>query len=611
MTPVKNGSSNLVTWRPAQTPRAPETTVSELPSVKQERQIHAHRVVVSVSLGLIAVCVLAVGWASEWGQGWSVVSSEAQHTTLTLELPLPDVPLPLTDQELEPYISSVAQRSAVSPNSWHLAPGLAPPTNRWFSPLVFETSPQPVHPLPFTVAVADGGLALSIPSNAAAPTVDPVIIVDAGATSWLVSGYTDASVTLTLERESEPFAEVVLTRGSPVVGYRALVNHTVAVDSSLTRASTGVFSTSVGGATLGLVGERVSLNADGRGFTVPQGASANWVVVPEAGSLATVAPFATTTITDVAVSYLVMPDVTTTTIQFVTADDAPAVFGVFDRLGTDVTTQSGDEVDCSLGRFDTPEGRLRVCVGDGFSYRVPTVDPLAPIAFSTLPESDRVAVVQSLSSAREGVAAIPRQVAPASPELSRLATLLHLARELRDVEATTQLSTRLREELMTWAQLDGCAVRAEQCFAYDPMLLGIVVFDDPATAEMSDARLAQNGAFLYAAGVAAQGDTELITRLRPMMTLLAADIVGSQSSHFAARRAFDPVSGNSWSSCEPWLQVSAPDEPCSAPRALGSPLTVSAYSGVAVWASTAGDPWLLDQMTWMLSVEQHGSTRTE
>lgn len=617
MTPVDDGRSADAPRRLAQTPRAPEPLApARTPAPRRTParlsvpapDARALRATRRVTAALVGTCVLLSGCASVGGDRWPAAPLAAASPGLPAELPLVPVPEALGDAELEPYVSTVARRSVVEPGSWHLAAGLAPPTNRWFSPLALASAPQPVMPLPFAVTVGGGGLALSIPTGATSAGAGPALAIDAGARSWLVTGYTDASVTVTLHRAGVALAEVVLTRGSPVIGYRALVDHRVTVDALLTPAAPGLFSTALGDTTLGLVGARVVLDPGGRSFTLPAGASANWVAVPEGSTLAALAPFAVSTITDVAVSFLVVPDLTTTTVQFAPAAGEPVLFGVLDRLGRRVTSPTGAALDCRFGRFDTPEGGLRVCAGQGFSYAVATVDPFAAVALSALTGAERAALLRSLSNLPAQPETLPRSVALAASELARLATLLRLARETNDAAAIERVSAQARNELVVWSQLDGCAVRADQCFAFDPALHGMVAFDASAAAVTGDARLAQEGAFLFAAGVVAEGDAALTVQLRPMMTLLAADLAASASSAFAARRAFDPVAGHSWSSCAAGLSATALDEPCPEPRALDASLTLAAYSGVAAWATAAGDPWLLDQITWMLSVEQHAAT---
>ncbi len=547
--------------------------------------------------------LLLTGVASGWGMIWLGSPVEADAQVPSGELSLVEVPLALGDAELEPYIAAVAQTDSVARTSWRLAEGLAPPTNRWFSPLALEANPQPVHPLPFTVQVSGGGLRVSIPGPETTTGPQPFLAIETGATSWFVSDYSDASVTLTFVRGAAALAEVVLTRGSPVIGYRALTDHVIAVDAALEPVTPTLFRTTLGASTLGLVGSALELAADGRSVAVARGSVANWVLVPDRGDLAAIAPFAATTITDTTASYVVNPDVTTTTVGFTTRGGARAVFGLFTRLGPDVATESGAPLDCSAGTFETPMGALRVCIGTGFSYAVPTVDPLQVVEYP----SARSLALPAVDGGSVGAGPVPLAASAATPRLAGLATQLRLARLTGDYGLARTLTSQLTDALSVWTELDGCGERAERCLAFDPVLQAMVAFDDPDVPEVGNARLVQNGDLLFAAGVVGAGDSALTSELRPMMTLLAADLVGSSSSVFAARRAFDPVSGLSWSSCEAWLQLDVPDQHCVGPNPMTTTAVLTAYSGVAQWAVAAGDPWLLDQVTWMLSVERSAS----
>ena len=45
-----------------------------------------------------------------------------------------------------------------------LADGLVPPTNRWFTGLVYGDQPQPVFPMPLSAALTDTGFAIGLPN---------------------------------------------------------------------------------------------------------------------------------------------------------------------------------------------------------------------------------------------------------------------------------------------------------------------------------------------------------------------------------------------------------------------------------------------------------------
>ncbi len=70
---------------------------------------------------------------------------------------------PLPASELEPLVAAQTQRSAAELPPMRLADGLTPPTNRWFSGLVFGDEPQPVFPLPLAVGIDDRSFGFGLP----------------------------------------------------------------------------------------------------------------------------------------------------------------------------------------------------------------------------------------------------------------------------------------------------------------------------------------------------------------------------------------------------------------------------------------------------------------
>src|SRR5690242_6134995 len=100
-----------------------------------------------------------------------------------------------------------------------LADGLVPPTNRWFSGLVFGDEAQPVFPLPLTFGLTDAGFALGLPTISAtekniAGGYKPDLQVDAGAKSAAVSGYDTLTVTVDLlDGSGTVLGHVVMAQG--------------------------------------------------------------------------------------------------------------------------------------------------------------------------------------------------------------------------------------------------------------------------------------------------------------------------------------------------------------------------------------------------------------
>ena len=70
----------------------------------------------------------------------------------------------IDDSQLTADLAGVTQRKVATVAPTRLATGLVPPTNRWFSGLVFNDQPQPVFPMPLSVAETDTGFGLGLPT---------------------------------------------------------------------------------------------------------------------------------------------------------------------------------------------------------------------------------------------------------------------------------------------------------------------------------------------------------------------------------------------------------------------------------------------------------------
>ena len=144
-----------------------------------------------------------------------------------------------------------------------LKDGVVPPTNRWYSGLVFGDQAQPVFAEPLSFGLTDSGFTLGLPEPTTtektimAPHV-PAVTVDAGATSAQISAADPVSVTIELlDASGAVLGHVVLAEGSPFVSFTAAQD--VTVTSSVTGGSFaagehGAQIADAGTSTWGLVG---------------------------------------------------------------------------------------------------------------------------------------------------------------------------------------------------------------------------------------------------------------------------------------------------------------------------------------------------------------------
>ena len=119
-----------------------------------------------------------------------------------------------------------------------------PPTNRWFSGLVFGDQPQPVFPMPLSAALTDKGFGLGLPEvTASEKTImggsNPQLQVPLGASKMQVTAYDTLSVTSTYsDAAGSALGSVMLVQGSPFVTYTAAADQTIALEPVFKAGST-------------------------------------------------------------------------------------------------------------------------------------------------------------------------------------------------------------------------------------------------------------------------------------------------------------------------------------------------------------------------------------
>jgi len=184
--------------------------------------------------------------------------------------------------------------------------------------------------------------------------------------------------------------------------------------------------------------------------------------------------------------------------------------------------------------------------------------------------------------------------------LYRAANLLEVARQVGADDAVTALTDRLSAALDDWTDPDGCTVRTERCFVYDPDARGLVGLATSFGSEEFNDHHFHYGYFLYAAAVVAADSPDLAERWAPVLNLLAADLATSGGSeYFPDRRVFDAYAGHSWASgTSPFGDGNNQESSSEA---------VTAWNGLALWADVSSQAGLATEAEWMLSNEAASS----
>ncbi len=472
-----------------------------------------------------------------------------------------------------------------------LAAHLIPPTNRWFSGLVFGDVPQPVFPLPLSFALTGSGFALGVPTiTTGANTINggfsPAIGVTNGSASSVITAYDAASVTVQQkDAGGAPIGSVVIAEGSPVVSYTALRDGTVSLGTRFD-GSGAVKSATVGGTGYGLITDGALA---GTQLRLTKGQTLELFAAPT-GADPTKFGEHVSALTGVSASYRVDSATVTTTLRYHSTGQT-MVAAMPHQQGGLVTPSH-----CSLGGYPSVYGTLSLCSGSTLSWTSTKVAPNGNLKLGQLSGADKSELTSQLARDLASTTPLPTDSYFGGKALYRLANLLMLARELGDTGSAAKAQSKLDAALVTWTEPHGCTTRSTQCFVYDPTVKGVVGLTASFGSDQFNDHHFHYGYFLYAAGIAARYEPTITSRLEPVMNLLAADIaMPGASSNFPTRRVFDAYAGHSWASgYSPFADGNNQESSSEA---------VDAWNGLGLWATATGNTQLQTEATWMLSAE--------
>ena len=494
-------------------------------------------------------------------------------------------------KQVDPLVAGIAKKTPKALPTERLAEGLLPPTNRWFSGLVFGDKSQPVFPLPLSFGVTDTGFAFGLPTVSASEKAiiggyKPEIAVTNGAKGSRVSAYDTLTVTVdSLDTAGKAIGKTTIAQGSPYVHYVAEAAGEISTNLPFTKSG-DFWTLKAGETTYGLVTDGT---VDANVLKLGKGGSATWFVVPADGTAEELAKLAANPVTGSTVDYKIAGDQVTTKLGY--AADGETAFAAMPHQSANLAGGSGRE----LGSYPSVYGTLKLYAGNELSYTSPVSEPTSALDVDGLSGAEKKELATAVEADIAGTKPFPADTYFGGKALYRAAMLLQLAEQLK-LDAAAPLRQKLTAELTKWTEPKGCETRAAFCFVYDEQGKGLVGLTPSFGSDEYNDHHFHYGYFLYAAGIVAQDDPELAKKFAPVMNLLAADI-GSNASNgaFPDRRVFDAYAGHSWASG-------------TAPFADGnnqesSSEAITAWTGLALWAKASGNAPLTTEATWMLSSE--------
>lgn len=506
----------------------------------------------------------------------------------------------LPASQVDPLVAALPQESVGAVPTMRLADGLVPPTNAWFSGLVFGDQPQPVFPFPVSFQLTDDGFAAGLPTPVAsekaivAPAL-PDVTLDVGATATEVSAYDKVSVTVAHLDGDTVLGHTTVAEGSPLVSYTAASAQTDTLGVSVTSTGDGRGTLTVGDTTWGVVVTGGDL--DGTAVRLDEGGSVVLVPVPDGATddqVGTVLDAAASPLASVTTGHRASGSgssaVSTTELGYETAAGGDTLLVSAPHMGGSAT---GGDTGLS---YDTIYGTVPVAVGSSLSFDAPVTTASAGLDLSGLSDDQRQQLGDQVRADVASTTAPAADTYFGGKALYRSAMLMQLAEQLGDDASADTLRTAIVDRLDTWTDPSGCETREQECFVYDPAVKGVVGKVASFGSDEFNDHYFHYGYFLYAAGVVAADDPELAERWQPVIDLLAADIAsGSGNGSFPDQRAFDPYWSHSWASgYAPFADGNNQESSSEA---------VTAYAGLSLWAAATGDDALGGEASWMLSSE--------
>jgi len=497
----------------------------------------------------------------------------------------------LPDADVSALVAAVEHRTPKPLAAPRLASGLVPPTNRWYSGLVFGDKPQPVFPQPLSFGLTSSGFAFGLPQVKATEKAvfagfDPAVTVSVGASTAVVTS-NDPSVVVLENRDSKgaSIGRTTIAQGWPFVAWTADRATEVTLPAGFHAAGDGLNVATLGGTQYAFQAKDATIS--GTTARVSSGGSLVFWAVPTGQQ-----PGALAALTGVPsgsnLSYEVANEQVTTTLTYRGA-------GVIARL-----PQQAGSTSCDLGGYPSLYGQLSLCAGESLRWQTKRTKAVAGLDLAAVSQPDRETLIAQLRLDAAAVPALPADTYYGGKALQRLAMLLMVADQLNQPELAAKLAATLDAQLTLWTQPRGCAERADKCFVYDPAGKGLVGLTPSFGSDEYNDHHFHYGYFLYAAAVLAEHDPAVVGKYAPVMNLLAADIASDGGSHFPVRRNFDPYAGHSWASgTAPFADGNNQESVSEA---------VNAYAGLSLWAQAINNTALRTEADWMLSLEAASSS---
>lgn len=482
-----------------------------------------------------------------------------------------------------------------------LAKDLVPPTNKWFSSLVFSKEPQPIYAYPLTFKPTASGFETSYPNISG--TADaifqihrPDISVNLGATSYQVDSYDDLSVKVGYYNGAkEKVASVTIAHGSPYIFVETLKQTKVSIANADVAQQTdeSFYNIKRGDQTYGVVSsEKLQKNNDLLTTNLTAGKVLSVYAVPAGANnsqlrLAALNPITTTS------SFLQTPAGIKTTLSLKTVDNTPTIFATLPHQKIDGSTPI-------KGSYQSLYGTMSLQSGNDFSYTTATPEIPEKIDISKLSSAKKVELAAQVKTDIASTTLNKTDSYFAGKELFRAANLIELADQLQLTSERDTLVQMTSNRLSEWLKVSKNPTDTARYFYYDTTIKGVVGVEPAFGSDQFNDHHFHYGYFIYAASVLARYSPDFLTKNRDMVDVIVADIASSrQSGLFPKLRMFDPYVAHSWASGYGDFADGNNQESVSE--------AVNAWYGTYLWAKTTDNQELVAESSWLYANESQSA----
>jgi endo-1,3(4)-beta-glucanase len=467
----------------------------------------------------------------------------------------------------------------------HLAPGLTPPTNKWFSGFALQAEPKPGYAYPNSYRPTTDGLEVSLPKVTATkdsitgPHAPDVRLRFEGATGYKITRYDELTVDLTYYRDKEALAVVTLASGVPYTFVHTV--SPVIVSTNLESVGSSGDAQMLAGAWYGIMAPSV----DAGRASLKKGQDLTVYSAPDQHSARSIATSARHRVVSGMVKYVVQDETFRTILHYETADSKPTIVATLPHHGD---TQPGGV------RYKSIYGDLVARSRNELEYSIKRVELVPSLAITNLTADEKASLRSQLTKDVTETKIDKPDTYFAGKQFYRAAQLLDIAVQLNATDETDSLKKQLNTSFDTWLR---SGISEKRSFYYDSSMRGVV--GDEASfgsdKEFNDHHF-HYGYFIYAAAVLARYDDTFVRRHGAAVNLLVADIANYRDKDaLPLRRNFDPYASHSWAS------GNAPFADGNNQESVSE--AINAWTGVALWGRATKNKVLEETAVWMLSNE--------